>query len=540
MKAIEDLEDINQFIALEILPDHHEREYERFSRSSVLFAVIQQVVLKISGLTIRVVRSRISDFMQRMRPVVIKTVLSTAIRNPRRFQRGLRKALTAVRWIKYLAPLIGAVNKLKENVDDMMKKRRQKRIADKQRKVRQLLWDRSPLHIREEGAAIMIQSTFRAHRSRKAINGLKSLQRSAKYVASIKIQRALKDSLFRARLRLQMKTSEFRRLCVIHQDMKEELDHDAKKRLFELQDELCEEAKRLINKRLLMRPNTRFSVAWKAIFIVCIIVEVAQLASKPWLESYKNHGKGQPMTMPEFIALSFTPTRASQREECGYKSEPKRMLPQGLFLNRQRRKGLSNMDVENLPWYCTHPGSLIQEAYSDVVSLLLVPVPVSEWPDCRETKHRWRKSHKGENRRWYCHEPYSYLHSIYRDIFDFLMDEFLIIVGLVCFLDVFVTFFTGELDELTGELIPKPFFARWVVPGIAIQLLLNPQLDSLGLCMAHIWDGVLNVGPVRVLRWSATTIVPITRYLWNKFTRYIWMPLVKYENEVNAFVDELF
>ena len=65
-------------------------------------------------------------------------------------------------------------------------------------------------------------------------------------------------------------------------------------------------------------------------------------------------------------------------------------------------------------------------------------------------------------------------------MFDFILEEFLILVSIVCFLDVFVVFFTGELDAVTGELLPKPFVARWIAPGLLLQLLLNPRLGSLG------------------------------------------------------------
>jgi hypothetical protein len=542
-EAIPNLDHVPRSMTFKVITADHKIEYEAYlsdSRISVLFAVIQYVVLKVTGSTARVLRCRTVSYMKRISPVAIKTVMSTAIRNPRRFRRRLRKVITLVRWIKYLTPLIGAVNKLKGNVDDMLKKRRQRRIAEKQRSIRRLLWEKTPIHMRQEGAAVKIQCAYRAHRSRTFMKALKLVHGNAKYLATVTVQRALRDSLFRARRRLRKKTLEYKRLCVDHQDKKKNLDQETKKRFFELRDELCDEAERLINRRLLLRPNTRFAVAWKMLFIVCIVVEVGQLASKPWLESYQDHGKSQPLTMPEFIALSFVPTRASQRKECRY-LESKGWSQWSFFFERKHGAGMSGLDVGVRPWYCTHPASTIQEAYSDAVSLLLVPAPVSKWPECSEIKkRRWRGRGGGDNRRWYCHQPYSSLHSMYRDMIDFLMDKFLIIIGLVCFLDVFVTFFTGELDGQTGELIPKPFFARWVLPGLVLQLLLNPQLGTFAEGLSSLWERILDFGPIRVLRWSVTTIVPLALYLSKKFIRYIWMPLVKYQNEVATMVDEIF
>ena len=539
------VDDLFHSIVLEDLGKVHKTVVEtakhRFStdsKGSVLFVVLQHIVLKISGLTTQALRSKLRQIVRKLRPAAIKTLVSTVFRNPRRFRRTLKKILTVVRWMKYLAPLVGAINKLKGNVDDMRNKRRQKRIADKQRRVQQLLWTTTPLQIREAQAATIIQRAHRAHMRRKAltVKGLQSSWGDTKHVAAITIQVALRSYLFRARLRLRKKASEFQRLCDIQQEQKEGLDRQAKKRLFELQDELCAEANRLINKRLLLRPNTRFAVAWKVLFVVSVVLEVTQLALKPWFESHKNHGAVQRMSMPDFIALSFVPTRASQRKECGYIPERKGVSSLDFFWTRKRK---NQLDAASMPWYCTQPGSSIQEAYSDVLSLLLVPAPASEWPDCRETKHKWRESAKGDSKRWYCHEPYSYLHHIYRRVFDYLLDQFIIIISFVCFLDVFVTFFTGEIHALTGELIPKPFFARWLIPGLALQLLLNPQLATLADCVATFWNAVLDFGPVRVLRWSVTTIVPIVVFLWQKFTRYVWMPLVKYENNVDALVDDI-
>ena len=531
--VLEDLGSVHKTIA-----ESAHRRLSTDSTSSVLFVIIQHIILKISGLTNQALRSKFRQIVRKLRPAAIKTVVSTAFRNPRRFQLRLKQTLMAVRWIKYLAPLVGAINKLKGNVDDMRTKRRQKRIADKQRRVQELLWKTTPLHIRETQAATIIQRAHRAHMRRKAltVKGLHSSWGDTKHVAAIIIQGALRSYMFRARCRLRRKTSEFQRLCDMQQEKKEEFDHQEKKRLFELQDELCAEASRLINKRLLLRPNTRFAVAWKVLFVVAVVLEVTQLALQPWFESHKNHGVGQDVSMPDFIALSFIPTRASQREECGYIPERKGLFPLDFFSTRKRR---NRLDAASMPWYCTQPGSSIQEAYSDVVSLLLLPAPVSDWPACRKTKPKWRASDKGGSRRWYCHQPYSYLHSIYRQVFEYLLDQFIVILSFVCFLDVFVTFFTGEIHALTGELIPKPFVSRWVFPGLVLQLLVNPQLASLANGVAAFWNTVLDVGPVRVLRWNVTTIVPIVAFLWKKFTRYVWMPLVKYENNIDSSVDNL-
>jgi hypothetical protein len=53
----------------------------------------------------------------------------------------------------------------------------------------------------------------------------------------------------------------------------------------------------------------------------------------------------------------------------------------------------------------------------------------------------------------------------------FLIESF---VFLVATLDVPVRFFTGQLNDETGKLEPTPWWPRWVAPGLAIQLVVNP------------------------------------------------------------------
>jgi hypothetical protein len=544
--AIEDLDGVNESVTVAVSNADDEIEYERFSthsKISLLFAIIHHILLKISGSTTRAIRSRLGSFVKRARPAAIKKILSRAVSNPLKFRRNIQKVLTVVRWVKYLAPLIGTCNKLKANVSDMLKKRSQKTIADKQRRVRQLLWEGKPVHVREDEAARMIQSIFRAYKARKAIIALKALRGDKQYLAAIKVQRALRSSLSRGRKRLRSKKEELVHLSTKRSDQKETLDHHEERRFYELQDELATEAKTLINRKLLLRPNTRFSVMWKILFISCIVVEISQLLAKPWLDSYTKQRKGEPMAMSEFVALTFTPTRASLLPECGFIPESRQgtilNLKAGLFSPRHRVGNRFNDDTNDVPWFCHTPGFTIQEAYSDLLSLILVPAPVSEWPDCRDTKRRLWQKDESPPKRWYCHEPYSYMHSLYRRVFDFVLEKFLVLVSVVCFLDVFVVFFTGELDELTGKLAPKPWMARWIAPGLLLQLLLNPRLGSLSEIVGQVADEIVKLGPVRVLRWSAAAIFPVVYLLWTQFIKYVWMPLVFYENEFATIVNSM-
>lgn len=96
------------------------------------------------------------------------------------------------------------------------------------------------------------------------------------------------------------------------------------------------------------------------------------------------------------------------------------------------------------------------------------------------------EKHQAQSHPWYCGRPYSAVQSIYIDTFEFIIHEFLVLVGIICFLDVFVTFFTGEIEPDTASLTPKPFFPRWILPGLVLQLAVNPQMESTSVVVTKV------------------------------------------------------
>jgi hypothetical protein len=546
-RAIEDINDMHETYTVAVADQDDEIQHETFSatsKTSLIFAILHHLLLALSGTTSRAIKARIGSLIKALRSRAIKTVLGRAFRNPFKFRRTTKKLLTTVRWIKYLGPLIKPTSKLKANVEDMIKKHRQRRIAEKQKRVRQLLWGKKPVHMRGEDAARIIQSTYRAYWARKATSSLIALREGGKYFCALKVQRAFRRRRETGRAKLRKKRDEVERLHTMRKKNADNLSHDEKKHFYELQGELAEEATKLLNRKLLMRPNTKFSVTWKMIFIVCVTMEIIQLASKPCLNNYKDKKSDRPMTMEEFVAESLVPTRASDLPQCQLKKETKAERALTRIFKRRRAESENNDSTKevDLPWYCDEPVSTVQEAYSDIVGLVIIPAPVAEWPECqekKEKKHGWRHRQEEDSRRWYCKKPYSSSHAIYRLIVDFLLEEFLIVVGIVCFMDVFVTFFTGEFHPTTGELVPKTFLTRWILPGLLSQLMTNPQLATVTDTVGASWKEIVKLGPVRVLRWSAATLFPVVYYLWCNFIAYVWIPLVHYENEFETMVTSL-
>jgi hypothetical protein len=503
---IDNLNNVNEEIVFDVANERGTQfTHETFtatSKMALAFAIIHHIILATTNTTITIAKTKAISFVKD----VFWKLMGQAFRHPRIFRRRAKKLLAAVRWVKYLAPLYGTLNKLKGNVEDMKKKRKQYREAQKYKEIRQQLWSEKEPHVRREDAAIMLQSAWRAHYTRKAVHAFKLLRGQQKHLATLRIQRAMRRRLARARTRILLKKTELERLERLRKRKKVKLTDIEKKRMYDLQDELGNKANELLNHKLLLRPNTRFAVIWKYLFIVCVTMEIARLIFEPLLP-YTDTKTKERMNMSEFVARTFIPTPVSTWEAC----------------HQPQKKG------RRFPWYCQNPVSAIQERTRDLIALALAPAPVSEWQECQVKEGKTFRSRiffwKREDppSRWYCRESYAKIHRRYRKITDFLIEEFMLLVGIVCFLDVFITFFTGELDSNTAVLVPKPFFTRWILPGLVLQLLVNPKLDAVSGVVGSGLERAMDLGPIRVLRWSVAVVFPLMYLLYYLTAAYVTM-----------------
>lgn len=105
------------------------------------------------------------------------------------------------------------------------------------------------------------------------------------------------------------------------------------------------------------------------------------------------------------------------------------------------------------------------------------------------------------------------------------------VVNCICFLDVFITFFTGELSN-NGTLEPKPFFQRWVLPGPVLQIFVNPTMASIKMAMWNAVGASIKIGPGLCLHCLLTCGV-FAVYLYDRLFDTILDFVVKI-NEFNA------
>jgi hypothetical protein len=407
-------------------------EFETFTANasvSLGFAILKHIAITLSRRT----GTNLRQLGVHNAKAVARWLFYRAIHNPIQFRRHIVQILTVSRWVKYLAPLFVAIKKLLANIGDLHIKLQQRRAAAKAQAIRKKLWHDLPTDELREHCALLIQKIFRAHQARKVLSALKLIRDPKEQIAVIKIQKMFRDMANRTRQRLQRKKEELKRLQVEEQatranNGKEKMKDSDRRRMYRLQEELHDEAGHLLNETLLLRPNTSFAVVWKVLFVVAILFEISQLALKPWLKKYKNVETGRPLDIESIMEHTFIPIPVSQLAVCATHNE-------------------------------------------DGPRILRVIRRVFQ-------KFTRRKKAQTKPPPWYCKKPFAIAQTVYIKTFEFLIHQFLVLMGVVCFLDVFVTFFTGEIAVDSGILSPKPFFARWFVPGLVMHLAINPKVES--------------------------------------------------------------
>jgi DNA-binding TFAR19-related protein (PDSD5 family) len=468
----------------EDIPD----EVEAFSDQTSIclgLAVVRYLVIEFSTRT----GHRIEKFGRaRARSFAIHMIFR-ALRHPFRFTRRIRKFLRAVRWGKYLAPLVGTFNKLKGNVSDLAKKYRQQQDAKKARALRQKLWDELTSEELRNYCATLIQKTWRARLARKRVRAMQILRCEKETLAAVKFQALFRGSLARARVRLKQKQEALLQLQQQEAESrkkgdKEEMKAVQRRRMYMLQHELNDTAKDMLNRKMLLRPNTTFAVTWKIMFVVAVIFEISQLAFKPILSKYKDEKTGKPWDIETIMDHALIPKPIAEWPQCAVEEPKRRRFPGARLIARFRP-----------------------------------PKPVKQKP-----------------LPWFCRPFFVAIQGTYIRAANFCIHQFLVIVGIICFLDVFVTFFTGELNSETGALEPKPFVARWILPGLVLQLLVNPQMETVS---EYVWEGMASLlafGPVRVFRWAAALFYPACVQLIRWTTMY-WQAYASSQNRRHVWSD---
>jgi hypothetical protein len=469
----------------DVVPDESE-VFQSTASVSLGFAVFKHLAITIARRTDTLVRL---EAIERARKVAY-TLALRGLRHPFRFNRRIRYVLSIFRWIQYLGPLFGTANKLKGSVNNLLEKMKQRRVASLAARFRKSLLRSVKKNVILDFYASVIQEKFRAHQSRKKLPKIRILQGDKEMIAALKLQYAFRGSLSRARERLKRKVQVLELLKRKERESAKKksqvkMSVTERRRMYLLQEELEIKAEQLFNEKLLLRPNTRFAVMWKFMFVVAVLFEISTLASQPFLSRHMDSSTGKQLDMEYFMDKMLIPTPVFKRPEC-----------------------TGEIPIQLKFW---HPIRSIRQ----IVKLLR------------------RKLQPAEPRPWYCKGSYSRLQSVYIYFADIAVHHFLVLVSIIMFFDVYVEFFTGKYDIDTGRLIPPPFFERFLFPGLLLQLLVNPEMDTIAHVISRFLVGIIHHDPIRILRWTVALFYPLFLAL-TSVVRKLWLSYVINENQRNA------
>jgi len=434
---------------------------------SILYVLYLDVI---SGFLRTLAEAKSAYLFTLYRKLTINTV-NLAVRDPPSLKKRIYFLLRLIRWAKYLAPLIGTANMLLDSAVDLMKKWKQFREARITQKIVNQYWKVLTVQGKQDHAAIVIQRMYRSYHSKLLHE--KRQSESMQMAAAKRIQKAMRHKLRRTRKRLDTNMEQLE-LIKTHRSKNIPVEHLIQ--LKELKYDLNRTCDAKISRRMLLRPNTKFSVAWKILFVISVSIEISFLSLKPYIERRFFSPTHEPITIENAIATIFIPNDLYSSPLC--------QLNNGQSDDKKKKKKQMASPFKNFP---------------------------------KETL---------PEKPWFCHEPWPVLHRVYIRFMSLIIHQADILISAICFCDVFITFFIGEIDEATGVLKPKSFFTRWIFPGLLLQLLVNPKMADVAMSVKYLGIHIYRIGPTRVIRWGVAFILPIYWHFtswafWNLWMRFV-------------------
>jgi len=373
---------------------------------------------------------------------IFKNSASYALTHPVGFHLRMKTLFTLIRWTKFLGPLIGALNKLKGHIQDGVKKYKQRRA----KYLAQKKWDKligSMMQKKKlENAVLQIQKQFRRLKQEKGARRIRhlSLKRSieqgrARQAADIfkKIEHKWIEEALCASNRLEQSEKLERERLKLRTVTTKDIN-TLKKHKTNLRNQ----------QKLLIKPNTNFSVFWKILTVTCVMLEVSKLI---------------------MMRLDARESRTLHNPFFQYSSLPDRPVV---------NKGKKTIIKNGMGFVKTSKST--EKDYTS-----------------QQQQNIWTKQ---DGNRKVTRELASLLNF---DIRELLFRHLSSLIAFVSFFDVFITFFTGEFSAKSGKLIPKPFFTRWLVPGIGLQLIVNPTMHGVILFLKAIVRFIHHTGLCRTI-----------------------------------------
>ena len=425
----------------------------------------------------------LGEKVEMRRKLLWRRLIFFAIRRPFLFTKRLRIFFSTLRLTKYLGTLMGETAKFFGNTSDLLKTLRQNLAVMRACRLRKKRWDSLNPVEQQKAAAIRIQCAVRGMLTRRTIKSFMAVLKARKQRIARRLQEVVRASLVASRTQHDLMRLELDKLEEEAREAKQrgcDVSIDHRRRMYQLQDELEQRAKELVNKHLLLRPNARFAVVWKVMFIFCVLLDIAQQVLQPRLRAYKDATTGEAISVEKFLELHLVPKPIPEWQQCS-------------------------------PW-------LVEHDQKQGFLHRCFPLGV-----------RHQRSAIPEEPPWYCKDRYVAAQSAWVSVLRFCVMQAAFIVGIIRYLDVGVTFFIGELHPITGVLMAKSFVKRWIFPGLLLELLANPQMETTSKFVGRFLDGILQIGPLRVGRWTLVGLYPLARVV-KRTVIQLWRPVVLQQN----------
>lgn len=418
----------------------------------------------------------LGEEVEMRRKLLWRRLIFFAIRRPFLFTKRLRIFFSTLRLTKYLGPLMGETAKLFGNSSDLLKTWRQHLAVMKASRLRRKRWDGMDPVEQQHAAAIRIQCAVRGMLTRKTVKAFMAVLKARKERIARRLQKAVRASLVVSKtqhdlMRLELDKLEEEAKAAKQRGCAVSIDH--RRRMYQLQDDLEQRAKELVNKHMLLRPNARFALVWKVVFVFCVLLDIAQQALQPRLRDYKDATTGESISVEQFLEFQIVPKPIPEWHQCA-------------------------------PWFAEQG---------------------EKQGFFRRRRHRVILEH----RPWYCQERFVAAQSIWISVLRFCVMQAALVIGIMRYLDVGITFFIGELHPQTGTLMAKSFVKRWIFPGLLLELLANPQMETTSKCVGRFLDGVVQIGPLRVGRWTLVGLYPLAKGI-KRTVIQLWRPVVLQQN----------
>ena len=388
------------------------------------------------------------------------------LRHPVRAARQIQKFTRWLRWIKVVGPLVGTSNKLLGNAADLLKRARQRAAAQKALRLRKHLWDQMSPEELRHYAATLIQKTYRAARQRKAVRALQLFCLDVERLAAIKLQALFRARLARARYRISHKMAELERLRA--------------KYYLEQQQQRQEQSQLMTEKerRRMYKLKSELTQKAKTYLNKKLLLRPNTTFAVVWKALF---------VMGVILELSVLVAKALHPKELTVNS----ILPRLWYdLPECNPKAPGFLHRVLLPFGRGQTSPLV----------------------------------------WYCQERAMYYQNMGLCLSEFGIYALILTVQTIYFLDVFITFFTGRFNPQNGMLEPVPAFQRWVAPGMALQLLLNPRMDMVADIVSRLVTSIRVLGPVRVFRWVVAFFFPVFLIFRSRISR-VWAVVVASQNK---------